>query len=141
MSVRARILSGFVLLIAVMLGFAAGSIWMLVVLYSRQPAPWFALLVGAWLAWILRAWVHPPGLTCAALAALATCMAALWVNALLVGVQLAGNMGLSLLEAIYTAGGGMLWQLIWLVMRPVDIAWIGGAMVLAALIAARPAWR
>jgi hypothetical protein len=127
----------FGLFIAAMLGLAAGALWMVATLYVRHPAPWLALLAGALLAWTIRGTVSPPGAQAALLASLATLLAAIYVNLLLAGLQIAGNMGMSLPSAMRTAGLGMLWQMAQMGIGAADIGWA----VLAAVLAAWLAWR
>jgi hypothetical protein len=137
MSARTVLLFVFALFIAVMLGLAAGATWMVVTLYLGHPLPWLALLCGALLAWAIRNGVRAPGGGAALLAALATALAAVYVNMLIAAVQVAGNMGMGLVEALRTAGIGLLWQLTRLALTPADIGWA----VLAMLLAAWLAWR
>ncbi len=137
MSVRAVALSVFVLFSAAMLGLAAGAVWMVMALYLRHPLPWLAFPIGALLAWTIRTCVRPPGTSAALLAAGATLLAALYVNLLIAGVLIAGNMGMGLIEAMRTAGLGMLWHLTRMALSPVDIA----CAALGSLLAAWLAWR
>lgn len=136
-SVRTVSLSVFALFSAAMLGLAAGAVWMVATLYLRQPLPWLALPVGALLAWIVRACVRPAGIGAALLAACGTLLAALYVNMLIAGVLIAGNMGMGLIDAMHTAGFGMLWQLARMALSPADLA----CAVLGMLLAAWLAWR
>jgi NAD(P) transhydrogenase subunit beta len=46
-------------------------------------------------------------------------------------VLIAGNMGLGLIEAMRTAGVGMLWQLARMALSPADFAWTAVGMLLA----------
>ncbi len=135
--VRTLIVGTFTVLGTITLGLAAGVIWMTAMLYLRQPMAWLALPAGALLAWVLRSGIRAPGGICAGLAALATLVAALWVNVLLVGVQIAGSMGLGLLDTLGTAGSGMLWQLARISTAPADIVWYIVGAALAALVALR----
>ena len=137
MSARAVLLFAFALFSAAMLGLAAGAVWMVVTLYLRQPLPWLALPAGALLAWAIRNLVRSAGIGAAVLAAGATALAAIYVNMLIAGVLIAGNMGLGLIDALRTAGTGMLWQLARLALSPADLSWT----VLAVLLAAWLAWR
>ncbi len=137
MSARTVALSVFALFSAAMLGLAAGAVWMVAALYLRHPLPWLALPIGALLAWTIRAGVRPPGRFAAALAASATVLAALYVNLLVAGVLIAGNMGMGLIEAMRTAGLGMLWQLTRMALSPADLAGVALGMLLAAWLA----WR
>ncbi len=137
MNARAALLFAFALFSAAMLGLAAGAVWMVVTLYLRHPLPWLALPFGALLAWTIRSLVRPAGIGAAALAAFATSLAAIYVNMLIAGVLIAGNMGLGLIDALRTAGAGMLWQLTRMALSPADMGWT----MLAVLLAAWLAWR
>lgn len=137
MNIRVASLAAFALFSAAMLGLAAGATWMVAALYLRHPLPWLALPIGALLAWTIRACVRPPGAAAALLAAGATLLAALYVNMLVAGVLIAGNMGMGLVEAMRTAGPGMLWQLSRMALSPADMTWIALGMLLAAWLA----WR
>ena len=137
MSARAVLLFAFALFSAAMLGLAAGAVWMVVTLYLRHPLPWLALPVGAMLAWTIRSLVRPAGIGAAVLSACATALAAIYVNMLIAGVLIAGNMGLGLVDALRTAGAGMLWQLARMALSPVDLGWA----MLAVLLAAWLGWR
>ena len=96
------------LLSAILLGLAAGAVWMLPVFYLGRPLPWLALPVGWLLGRAIRAWVYPPGLCAALLAALASLLAALYVNMLVAGAMIAGDLGLGFVEALRGAGPAML---------------------------------
>jgi hypothetical protein len=127
----------FALISAAMLGLAAGAVWMVATLYLRHPVPWLALIVAAGLAWTIRAGVLAPGRNAALLSALATALAAIYVNVLIAGVQIAGNMGMGLVDTLRTAGLAMLWDLARSSLRPTDVAWTIAGMLLAAWLA----WR
>ncbi len=137
MSVRSGLLFLFALFSAVMLGLAAGAVWMVLALYLRHPLPWLAVPLGVILAWTIRAGVQRAGLGAMLLAAGATALAAIYVNMLIAGVKIAGNLGLGLIDALRTAGIAMLWQLARMAMTPADIAWTVLAMLLAAWFAQR----
>jgi vitamin B12 transport system permease protein len=137
MAPRAFLMTTFAALGATTLGIATGVVWMVVTLYLRQPAAWVALPAGVLLAWVLRTGLHTPGVLCAGRAVLATAMAALAVNLLLAGVQIAGFMGLDLIDALRTAGSGLLWQLTRMATSATDVAWYGIGTAAAAAIALR----
>ena len=137
MSVRNVLLFAFALFSAAMLGLAAGAVWMVATLYLRQPLPWLAVPIGALLAWAIRGYVRSAGIGAALLAAWATALAAIYVNMLIAGVLIAGNMGMDLIASLRTAGAGMLWQLARMAWSPADIGWTALAMLLAAWLA----WR
>lgn len=127
----------FALFSAAMLGLAAGAAWMVVALYSRHPLPWLAVPIGVALAWVIRAGVRRPGIGAMLLAAGATGLSAIYVNLLIAGVKVAGSMGLDLIEALRTAGIGMLWQLARMGLTPADFIWTLLAMLLAGWLASR----
>jgi vitamin B12 transport system permease protein len=135
MSVRNALVFLFALFCAAMLGLAAGAVWMVLALYLRHPLPWLAVPVGALLGWTVRGCVQRAGIGAMLLAAGATALAAVYVNILIAGVRIAGNMGLGLIDALRTAGVGMLWQLARIAMGPADITWTVLAMLLAAMLA------
>lgn len=137
MSARTILLLVFALFVAVMLGLAAGATWMVITLYLGHPLPWLALPFGALLAWTIRNGVRAPGRFAALLAAFATALAAVYVNMLIAAVQIAGNMGMGLVEALHTAGIGMLWQLARLALSPADLGWTVLGTLLAAWLARR----
>jgi hypothetical protein len=137
MRVRSVLLFVFALFSAAMLGLAAGAVWMVVTLYLHHPLPWLAPPIGIMLAWAIRGFVRPAGIAAAWLAACATALAAIYVNMLIAAVLIAGNMGMGLVDALRTAGAGMLWQLARMALSPADIGW----SVLAMLLAAWLAWR
>jgi vitamin B12 transport system permease protein len=131
----------FALVCAAMLGFAAGALWMVAALYAGHATPWLALPFAVVLAWTIRHWVHSPGGYAAALAAIAALLAALYVNLLMAGALIAANMGMGIVEALRTAGTGMLLQLARLGFSAVDAGWYLAAAVVGAALAGRPARR
>ena len=104
MSVRSTLLFLFAAFSALMLGLAAGAVWMVLALYLRHPLPWLAVPIAALLAWTIRGSVQRAGAAAMLLAAAATALAALYVNMLIAGVRIAGNMGLGIVDALRTAG-------------------------------------
>lgn len=127
----------FAAISAVMLGLAAGAVWMVPTLYLQRPLPWLAVVVGWLLGKAMRRWVRPPGPGAAALAALAALTAALYVNLLTAAARIAGLMGLGLVDTLRTAGFGLLLQLAELGSGPTDDIWYTIGMGLAALTAGR----
>jgi len=138
--VSARAVFGliFSVFIAAMLGLAAGALWMVVTIYQRQPMPWLVLPIAAILAWAIRHSVRKPGNGAALLAALATLLASIYVSMLIAAAQIAGNMGLGLIDTLLTAGPGMLWQLARMGFSVSEGVWTVLAMLLAAWLGRRP---
>jgi vitamin B12 transport system permease protein len=121
--------------IAIMLGLAAGAVWMVASMYFRHPVPWLALPVGALLAWVIRVSVRRAGTEAAIMAALATLLAAIYVNILIAALEIAGSMGVSMTDALRTAGAGMLWQLARMSVTTADVLWLLPGVALAAWLA------
>ncbi|PXV58763.1 vitamin B12 transport system permease protein [Dyella jiangningensis] len=127
----------FALVSAVMLGLAAGAVWMVPTLYSQRALPWLALPVGWLLGKAIRHWVRPPGSQAAILAAFSTFTAVLYVNLLMAAASIAGLMGLGLVDSIRTAGFPLLLQLAQLGCSPADDVWFVAGMGLSAWAASR----
>ena len=122
---------------AAMLGLAAGAVWMLPTMALQRPLPVLALAAGWLLALAVRAWVRPAGRVAGALAAGATVLAAIYVDALTAAARIAGAMGIGLLDALHEAGPSMLLALAELAVRPVDVALTLAGALLAAWVASR----
>ena len=137
MKIRAVFSFLFALLSALMLGLAAGAMWMVPTLYSQRSLPWLALPVGWLLGKAVRHWVRPAGGHAAVLAAFATFIAVLYVNVLMAAARIAGLMGLGLVDSLRTSGLALLVQLAELSCTPVDDVWFLAGMGLSALVAMR----
>jgi hypothetical protein len=137
MNVRVAFSSLFALISALMLGMAAGAVWMVPTLYLQRPLPWAVILIGWLLGKAVRGWVRPAGRHAAVLAALATLIAALYVNLLTAAARIAGLMGLGLIDSIRTAGFHLLLQLAEIGQSPGDDIWYALGMGVAALVALR----
>ncbi|MCP1374215.1 hypothetical protein [Dyella lutea] len=125
------------LISAAMLGLAAGALWMLVAAYLQSHAAWLAIPVGTLLGWAIARWISPRRKAAPWLAAAATLLAAVYVNVLITGLQLAGSLGMGLTEAVRTAGPAMLWALGGLGARPAHWIWFAAGAAVAALAARR----
>jgi len=141
MSVRTLFVLLFALVSAVMLGMAAGAIWMLPTLYMQHALPWLVLPLGWLLGRSIRGWVRPEPRGAAVLAAIATAIASLYVGMLTAAARIAGSMGLGLVDAIQTAGAGLLVSLTRLATTSGDLAWyaLGMAVAVYAAWSAKPA--
>lgn len=137
MSARALFSVLFALLSAVMLGLAFGAVWMLPTLFFSRVMPWLALLIGWLLGRLIRGWVRPEPRGAAVLAALATLLACGYVCVLTAAARVAGLMGLGLVDALRTAGFGLLLALVRLNLAPVDLVWFALGIALSAWVA----WR
>lgn len=127
----------FALISALALGLAAGAVWMVPTLYLQRPLPWLALPIGWALGKVMRAWVRPSVVGAALLAGLAVLVAAVYVNLLTAGARIAGLMGLGLVDALHTAGLGLLLQLSKLGSLTADYVWYAAGAGLAAVAATR----
>jgi hypothetical protein len=135
MIVRQIVGECFALLCAVMLGLAAGAIWLLPTVYLQRPLPWLAVPAGWLLAVAIRQWVQGRRWHAALLAALATVIASVYIRVLISAVNISAMMGYGLIDSMHTAGLSMLLDFARISMRPLDIGWaIAG--VAAALISA-----
>ncbi|WP_267223601.1 hypothetical protein [Dyella silvae] len=137
MNARAALSLLFAAFSAVMLGMAAGAVWMVPTLYLQQAMPWLALPAGWLLGKAIRRWVRPAGSNAALLAALATLTAAFYVNLLMAGARIAGLMGLGLVDALRTAGFDLLLQLAELAQGSMDDVFYVLGMGIAAFVAMR----
>lgn len=120
-----------------MLGLAVGAAWMVAVMYLQRSPAWLALLAGAALGLATRQWLRRPGLAAASIAAIATLLAACYFNMLMAAIRLAANFDLGLVDAMRTAGVGMLVELAHIGLRPADVVLYLVAALLAGAIAAR----
>ncbi len=139
MSARVAFSTLFALISAVMLGLAAGAVWMVPTLYLQRPLPWLVLPVGWLLGKAVRSWVRPAGVHAAVLATVATATAAIYVNLLTAAARIAGLMGMGLIDAMRTAGLRLLLQLAALGQVGTDNLWFVVGVAVAAVVALRAA--
>lgn len=127
----------FILLCAVMVGLAAGAVWMVVALYLRGPQDWLVLPAGAVIGWATRAWIAPTARGAAALAAITTLLAAGYMRCLLATANIAASMGTGFADALHRAGPAMLLDL-----ARLSMDWSASLLyLLGAALAAWVAWR
>lgn len=137
MSARYWFNLSFALVSAAMLGLAAGAVWMLISVCWQAKLPWLALPMGWALALGIRRWVRPPGRGAAALAAIATLLAAAYVSLLIATAQISGMLGIELTDAMHTAGLGMLLSLTRLSLSASNATWFVAGAIVAAWFATR----
>ncbi|HXD36766.1 MAG TPA: hypothetical protein VN624_08915 [Rhodanobacter sp.] len=137
MSLHSVFRAVFALVCAAMLGLAAGAVWMVAALYAGHATSWLALPFAVVLAWTIRHWVQSPGRYAAMLAAFAALLAALYVNVLMASALIAASMGMGIVDALRTAGAGMLLQLARMGFSAADAGWYLVAAGLAAVLASR----
>jgi hypothetical protein len=131
MTVRQIVGECFALLCAVMLGLAAGAIWLLPTVFLHRPLPWLAIPVGWLLAAAVRQWVHGRGWRAALLAAIATVVASIYIHVLLVAVTISSMLDYGLIDALRTAGPSMLLDFARLSISAQDFAWAAAGIVVA----------
>jgi vitamin B12 transport system permease protein len=138
MSVRTLAGAVFALACAVMLGLAAGAVWMVAAVSLGSVAAWLVLPAAWLLAAAMRHWVCPGHRVGAALlAAAATALAATYLSVLIAAARIAGSMGIGLIDALRTAGVAMLLELARLGLSTGSALWFVAGVVLAALLGAR----
>lgn len=127
----------FALCCAVMLGLAAGALWLLPAVRFDRPLPWLAVVAGWLLAIAIGQWVHSNKWSVALLAALATVVASAYVRVLIATVNLSAMTGYGLVDVMRTAGPSMLLDFARLALRKLDIVWTVAGVVAAAMTAMR----
>jgi hypothetical protein len=138
MNLRQAIGEVFALFCAVMLGLAAGAVWLLPTLHFHRAMPWMAILIGWLLAHAICQWVHQRALNAAILAAVATVVATVYVHVLGVATTLwEMTSGFGLIGVIRTAGLRMLLDLAHMGVGALDVAWCLAGVVVAVVTALR----
>lgn len=137
MSMRQLIGECFALGCAIMLGLAAGAVWLLPTVFFRRPLPWLAVPAGWLLALAIRQWVHGRGWNAALLAALATLVASAYIRVLTAAVTLSAMTGYGMVETMRTAGASMLLDFARFATGVPDVAWAVVGIVVAAVVALR----
>lgn len=120
-----------------MLGLAAGAAWMVAAMYLQRSPAWLAFVAAGMLGLATRHWLRRPGPGAAALAMVATLLAALYFNVLIAAIRLAANFDMGLVDAMRTAGVAMLVELARIGLAPGEFA----GYLLATLFAGWLAWR
>ena len=137
MIVRKIVGECFALCCAVMLGLAAGALWLLPTVFFHRPLPWLVVPAGWLLGIAIRQWVHSNRRNAALLAALATLVASAYIHVLIATVNIAAMMGYGLVDAMRTAGPSMLLEFARLSLGRFDVAWALAGIVVAAVSAMR----
>lgn len=137
MIVRQIVGECFALFCTVMLGLAAGAVWLVPTAYLHRPLPWLAVPAGWVLAMAIRQWVHERRWHAALLAALATAIASVYIHVLISAVNISVMMGYGLVDAMRTAGWSMLLDFARISMRPLDMGWTLAGVVVAIFSALR----
>ncbi|WP_233843371.1 hypothetical protein [Dyella sp. 2HG41-7] len=137
MTVRQIIGEGFALGCALMLGLAAGAIWLVPTVFLHRPLPWLAVPAGWLLAKAMRKWVHTRKWNAAVLAALAVVVASVYIRVLITTVNIAAMLGYGLIDALRTAGASMLLDLARFGVSKQDVVWGVIGIVVAMVTALR----
>jgi hypothetical protein len=120
---------------AVAFGFAAGAVWMVPSMMFGRALPALVLPVGWVLGIVVRRWLRIEGGLGAALAAIATLIAAAYTACLVAAATISGMMGIGFGQTIHDAGVAMLLELARLGQGPWDLALYVAGALLAALVA------
>ena len=137
MTVRQIVGECFALLCAVMLGLAAGAIWLLPTVFLQRPLPWLALPAGWLLGIAIRQWVHGRTRRAALLAALATALASAYVRVLMAVTNISAMTGYGLMDTMRTAGPSMLLDFARIGLTANVIVWAAVGAIIAAITALR----
>jgi len=120
----------FALLALGSLGFAAA--WLLVALKAERQLAWLAPLAAADMVLLLAVMRWPPGRPRAALATVATLATICFANYAIVAGEVGRGMGLRPWESALRLGPAYARELLQLATRPLDLAWYGLALLVAA---------
>ena len=120
----------FALLALGSLGFAAA--WVLVALRFDRMLSWLAILAAADMVLLLAVMRWPPGWPRAALATVATLATICFANYAIVAGEVGRGMGLRPWESALRLGPAYARELLQLATRPLDLAWYGLALLVAA---------
>lgn len=127
---RLPLLALFLLLLG-SVGIAAG--WVLSSQAVGGQASWIAVLAALDAALMLRLGTMRPGWARAAAAVVGTMLAIGLANWGIVASEMGAPMGLLPWESLFRLGPGFVWLLTKLANGPVDFAWWGAALVVAAV--------
>lgn len=125
---------------SLMIGLAAGALWLLLVLAHPGPLAtvWLGLPIGLALGWVTRHWVLEASPPAAVLAAASMLLAAAYMRFLMAAAELSGMFGIAFLQAFRRAGPGMLMHLTWLSLTPLACGIYVSCALLAAIAAVAP---
>jgi vitamin B12 transport system permease protein len=138
MSARRLLGFAFTLICTVMIGLAAGAIWLVPTILMSKLMPWLAVPIGWILGRIVRSWVNPGGRVGAAiLAAIAMIIASAYLTVLVAGARIAGSLGLGFFDTLHVAGIALLTDIARMTLTGGDIAWYAAGTVLAVMGALR----
>lgn len=138
MSARRLLGVVFTLICTVMIGLAAGAVWLVPTILMSKLMPWLAIPIGWILGRVVRAWVYPGGRTGAAvLAAMAMIVASAYLSVLVAGARIAGSLGLGFFDTLRVAGIALLSDIARMTITGGDIVWYAAGTFLAVMGALR----
>lgn len=111
------------------------ALWVLVATWLERPASWMAVIAAADAALMLRLAGARPGTLRSLGAVLGTGLAVVIANWFITAAMAGRMLGLAPLESALRLGRHHAWTVIELVNTPVELAWIGAALVVAAVCA------
>ncbi len=113
--------------------FGIAAAWVLLAFARNQQSSWMAVLAAGDAVLLLRLARMPPGGLRALLALLATAASVVLANWGIAAAQIGQSMGLLPWQALAKQGLEYSWTLATLANGPADLAWLGGAALLALL--------
>ncbi len=113
--------------------FGIAAAWILLADARGTQTSWMAVIAAFDAAWLLRLARARPGLVRALVGMAATVLAIVVANFGIVAAQLARPMGMLPWESALKLGPQHAYTLATLANSPVDLAWIGAAIVIAAV--------
>ena len=113
--------------------FGIAAAWILLADARGTQTSWMAVVAALDAAWLLRLARTRPGLVRALAGVAATALAIVVANFGIVAAQLARPMGMLPWESVLKLGPHHAYTLATLANEPVDLAWIGAAIVVAAV--------
>jgi vitamin B12 transport system permease protein len=138
MSLRRLLGLFFGLVCTLMVGLAAGAIWLVPTVMVGRLMPWLALPVGWLLGRIIRGWVYQGGrASAAALAALSMAIAATYLSVLIAAARIAGSLGLGFFDTLRMSGLALLGDIARLTVTRGDLIWYALGIATAAVAASR----
>ncbi|WP_242113059.1 hypothetical protein [Luteimonas aquatica] len=123
-----------ILLLLLVASCGIGAIWALISLSGGKQNGWMAVIAALDAIWLLRLCRVRAGPWRAAGAVLATAIAVAFANWSIAAIGMGIPLGLGPWDAFVRLGAGHAWTLIWLANSAQDLAWIGAALVVAAVL-------
>jgi hypothetical protein len=122
---------------ALMCALAAGAVWCVLQLYLRLDLIGIAIVIGAFIAWVLRRQGFGRRLSGALIAAFSTLLACLYAGYLLAAAKVASFLGVPMRNTLTTMGLDMAGAIAWADLTVFHL----GTLVLAVVLSAWLVWR